>query len=213
MIEGVSCLENWVEIVDLFLAFLKFLYANFSFPLFFLIFIFLFRQSILNAFKRLKAVKTDGNSFNLEFDSLEEMEQLFKVTRKNVKNEYGDYIYESKGGGGGLVSNDAKYVLLINRSDILFKRMSEKGFLKAVKDLYESYEIVKKNHEECENEYVIKSDELIHNFYRLVVRLELKNKSIREEDVFSYQNFIKDTLNLRINLKLKYHNNFDFRNE
>ncbi|PNZ68617.1 hypothetical protein CD120_10225 [Staphylococcus saprophyticus] len=206
-------MENWVDIVELYLAFLKFLYVNFSFPLFFLVFILLFRESILNAFKRLKSVKTDGKSFGFEFDSLEETEQLFKVIRKNVKNEYGDYIYESKGGGGGLASNDAKYVLLINRSDILFEHMSEKGFLQAVKDLYESYKIVKKNHEECEDEYVIKSDELIHNFYRLVICLELENKSIREEDVFSYQSFIKDTLNLRINLKLKYHNNFDFRNE
>lgn len=191
--------------------FISFLYINFSFPLFFLIFIFVFRKNIINLSERLISIEktNDGAKFNFA-DATPYFKQVDNLER-NVKAEYGNEILNQKAGGGGDTGGDISDALLIYNSDVLQKHYAKFGAFKTVEDLYISYKTLKKLNDQnlvssgCDltilnDDYVIEANKLIKDFYNFSLEARFSNELLQEKDIFGYQNLIKKTIILRQNL-------------
>lgn len=187
------------------------LYTNFSFPLFFLIFIFVFRKQIISLFERLIFIEKTKNGAKLEFANTEDYFKKADDLEANIKDEYGEDILNQKAGGGGVTNIDNSEELLIYNSNELQSHFAKFGPFKTVNDLYISYRTVKKTNDLyltlsendlsiLDNKFVKSADNLIKDFYEFSLKSKFENKILQEKDIFNYRNLIKETLILRQNL-------------
>lgn len=192
-----------------------FFYINFSFPLFFLIFIFVFRENIINLSERLISIEKSNSGARFNFANTEYYLMEFDELEHKLKEEFGDSILDKKPGGGGNPNGmDNSEVMLIYNPDELLKKSKKLGFFETIEELFVSYKILKKINDNnlisngfdleiLNNDLVLKADKLIKGFYQFSMKAKLKGEFFEEKDIFNYQNLIKETLNLRQNLCIK----------
>ena len=104
-----------------------FLYIHFSFPLFFLIFIFVFRKNIINLSERLVSIEKTNNGAKLEFADTKPYFKQADNLESDIKAKYGNEILNQKAGGGGDTGGDISDALLIYNSDVLQRHYAKVG--------------------------------------------------------------------------------------
>lgn len=190
----------------------KFLYINFSYPLFFLIFTLFFSKDIKALLKRITSIEKNNKGMKFEFADVDHYFEEVNSMKEKIEENYGDTILNQRGGSGGVINvNNIKYKLVYEK-DKLREYIEEMGIFETVKNLYISYESLKEKNNYMlqvsgsnidnmlNNDFVIQLDELIEDFYNYSLEIKFENKVLKEKDVFNYQKLIKDSLVLRQNL-------------
>lgn len=201
-------------ILDLF----KFLYLNFNYPLFFLIFILLFSKDIKVLFKRIISVERNNSGMKFEFTNANDYFKEADSMKEQIVRNYGDTILNQKGGAGGVPNATNRKYRLVYYEDKLKENIANVGIFESIQNLYISYESLKEKsnydlmstgstiNNMLNNNFVIQSDELIKNFYEFSLQTKFEAKVLKPTDVFSYQKLIKDSLVLRQNLVIEENN-------
>ncbi|MGW7890216.1 hypothetical protein [Staphylococcus xylosus] len=194
------------------------MYLNFSYPLFFLIFILLFSKDIKLLFKRIISVERKNSGMKFVFANADEYFIEADSVKEKIVRKYGDTILNQKGGAGGVANAINSKYRLVYYEEKLKENIADVGIFESIQNLYISYESLKEKSNYdlmstgsnidnmLNNDFVIQSDELIKNFYEFSLQMKFEVKVLKPTDVFSYQNLIKDSLVLRQNLVIEENN-------
>lgn len=181
-------------IIDLFV----FLYKNFSFPLLFLIIIFLFRKEISDLLKRIRQIsfESDSGKTSFYFARMIDINSEMKSDRDFQIREYGEdlrYTQHLGFGPGSERSTDFKYYFgLIYASGKMHKELAQKGPFETIKNLHDAYFYLTTH-------LNLKGDNptrIIQKYYDNAT--ELKNiggRTLNEEFVYDYRDYIELSLN------------------
>lgn len=174
-----------------------FLYKNFSFPLLFLVIIFIFREEVSSLLRRVKQINFQSNSGEISF-LFHELENL-KGKMENSENfqlrQYGEDLREKGHLGAGPNEYEDPdrqqrdyYFGLIHSFASIYKELGKNGPIKTIEVLYEAYTFLTKDKN-------LKNDEptkIIQEVYDTVIHLKEKGAYLFDEElVYNYRSFIE----------------------
>ncbi|BEJ47322.1 hypothetical protein KSE1242_23100 (plasmid) [Staphylococcus epidermidis] len=194
-------LDYYAYLANLFM----FLYKNFSFPLLFLIVVFLFRKEISDLLKRIKRINLQNNSgeVSFHFSELLDTSSEFDPELDFMERQYGEAYDPHFGSGSGTNDEYDYYLSLIYAGGKLNKELSKNGPFKTIENLHDAYFYLTKD----KNLINDRPTQVIEKFYYNAMELQDAGGYIPREDlIYKYSYFIKTSLNLvnkRINKEQK----------
>lgn len=184
--------DYYFHLVNLF----AYLYKNFSFPLLFLIVIFLFRKEISDLLKRIRRINLQNNSgeISFHFSELLDTSAEFESELIFMERQYGEAHDPHFGAGPGNTDDERDYYLaLIYAGGKLNKELAKNGPFKTIENLHDAYFFLTKD-EKMVND---RPTQVIKKFYYNAMELQKAGGYIPNEDlIYNYSYFIKTSINL-----------------
>lgn len=173
------------------------LYKNFSFPLLFLIIIFLFRKEISDLLKRTQEINLENSSGKVSFyfSELVKLNSEIDAETNFMLRQYGEGSDPHLGAspGGAKDMEFEYYFALIYAHGKVHEELGRKGPFEIIKDLHDAYFLLADN-QNLENDGPTK---IIQNFYDSTMKMrEAGGKTVNDEFVYNYSYFVKLSLNL-----------------
>ncbi len=204
----VNLLDIVVDYYSCLMNLFAYLYKNFSFPLLFLIIVFLFRNEISGLLKRIQQINLQNNSgkINFYFSELKDVGSEFNTELCHMKRQYGE-AYDPNLGASSRDTNDefSYYLSLIYGDRKLKKELDKNGPFKTIENLHNAYFFLTKDKKRIND----RPTQVIEKFYYNAMELQKAGGSIYEEQlIYNYHYFIKTSLNLmnkRIDKEQKEH--------
>lgn len=178
------------------LKYSEFLYKNFSFPLFLLIVILVFRKEISNLLNRIRQINIENNAGKVSIS-------LAEINRLKSKMEASEnYQIRQLGGedprnhvhlGAGpstTEDNDKfnEYFALINLHEKVSKEMAKNGLFKTIEQLYNAYEFLTKDYRKENHE----PTKIIKSIYDTAMNINNEGGYLLDKDlVYNYRSFIQ----------------------
>lgn len=178
------------------LKYSAYLYINFSFPLFLLIVILVFRKEISDLLNRIRHINFENNVGKVSISLAEihrlkaEMESYENFQIRQLDGEDPRDNVHLGAGPGPTGKNDEleEYFTLINLPEKTFKEMAKNGLIKTIENLYNAYVYLTKDYQKENHE----PTKIIKSIYDTAKDISKDGGYLFDEElVYRYRSFIQ----------------------
>ncbi|MFQ3844762.1 hypothetical protein AABD41_09485 [Staphylococcus pseudoxylosus] len=185
-----------IFILEQLLKYSAYLYKNFSFPLFLLIVILVFRKEISDLLNRIRHINFENNAGKVSISLAEinrlkaEMESYENFQIRQLDGEDPRDNIHLGAGPGTTGKNDEfeEYFALINLPEKTFKEMANNGLIKTIENLYNAYVYLTKDYQKENHE----PTKIIKNIYNTAKDISEDGGYLFDKElVYRYRSFIQ----------------------